>query len=1644
MKGSKTQKIIAFLLLITLTIANFLYVGTGIVIAASENLETQGIKIENTNVSFDAFYEGDVHTKELNMEEGGTITCNIVIENAGVVENATIHIDNPNFKIQTDKVDTTYIKNVNEENNQIELNELTTGEHKIQLPITFEQKDIIPVDYFNKTNTFTFSGEYRINSQKATKIEKSIEVETKWNTEVTTELKSEITKYISLGENGVLLEQVITVSTNNKLPKSEETITSKMFTIAENKPISANVLLNGEKIESTYDQEQGIVTIKRTNSVNENNQISWVGANDTYKIIYIYPNGTPLNGTTQEQQINVATKFYGKEETVNKELTENVEITEKGKLVNTNFETTQETYKGYIQEASSKKTYIEEKVNLQISAQGTTINTVKMGETEFINQLDKTQTIRNSYYEKTLINKEKMVSIFGDTVTLHVENADTSETIKILTASTEADQEGNIVVTYGENVKNVIFKIEDTTKQVGEFTIQNVKYLVGDTGYTKQQIEQFKAIQSAISVTTETIEEKITAQTELKSTVIEAQLTVSPDTVSTASLNKDVTIEGTIYTNDMKYTLCENAKIQIVFPKEVQSVNVHSINLINAQGIEVQKATLVTDSNGNKVINLETIGKKADYTTGAVDGIHILINADMSIDKKAATKQENITFSVQTEKETIERKATLNIKALTNVITTSKIPEYNIDVINNEGNKVAEVELGADSKTIQVENELVNVDESSMKEINILGTLLTDNTTNNMGVTIQNGVSVEGIETENVAVYYTENENATTDITDVNNGWTEEIQNTAAVKKYLVKIPELEQEQQATVKYTAVLPANLTYNLVAEQSDTIEYTNEQESRIKTVNTQPLQLTTGQAAEIKTTLTSEIGGVQKNTVKNGEIIRYKVDVQNVGTKSAENVKVTCPVPEGTVLIEQKEIMLGMGENPQSTEYSELIDELPFNKKETQKQVEFTIDLLEAKGSTQKYYDVLVLDTVAEGQKITNKVTTKYGEETKETNEIATAVEKGELKVRVASSDEDSKNIVMGETYSYSIFVYNGTNQTKKDVTVELKVDEELIKIISWMDDEAETYTSDTTIKQFVIPEIPANTYKIYTIQFEAKKFTNPTERNSYIVAKVVDNQKEYYSNQKDFNVNSADLKVELTSATEGQIVKAGDTIEYKISIKNNTQNDISEVDIKDELVNGLSIANIIMNGKTLEETEYSISNFEDLDNKIFTKKILIQTEIKANETIEIIIKADIDGDPNIKEDTKIMNKVLVDVSENAMGEGEVYHILSPIKDIEGTTDSENPSNPQNPSDPQNPSNPQDPSNPNNPVDPSNPNNPTAGQTKVITGIAWVDEDEDGKRANAEQLLDGITVKLLDPDTSKIVKDSKGQEIVATTKNGGFYELKNVPSGKYIVIFEYDTTKYNVTSYKKENVPESQNSKAIVKTLEINGQKQTVGVTDIITVEESNITNINIGLKVAKKFDMKLEKFVKSITVSNTVENKKYDFEDSNLAKVDINKKYIDQTTIITEYVIKVTNVGDVEGYVKKIVDYLPSDYTFVSTINTGWYKEGQEVYNTLLENEKLLPGESKEVTLTVSKKMTQNNTGVIVNSAEIAESYNEKGLKDINSTAGNRNNSENDYGTAEVIVSIKTGGVLLTTTIIGMIIVMICLAVYVIKLRRRDK
>ena len=74
----------------------------------------------------------------------------------------------------------------------------------------------------------------------------------------------------------------------------------------------------------------------------------------------------------------------------------------------------------------------------------------------------------------------------------------------------------------------------------------------------------------------------------------------------------------------------------------------------------------------------------------------------------------------------------------------------------------------------------------------------------------------------------------------------------------------------------------------------------------------------------------------------------------------------------------------------------------------------------------------------------------------------------------------------------------------------------------------------------------------------------------------------------------------------------------------------------------------------------------------------------------------------------------------------------------------------------------------------------------------------------------------------------------------YSFSNIKNGSYLVVFEYDTEKYELTKYLANNIDTTISSKVVSKKININGNEVTASVTDIINLQE-NVFNINIGLK-----------------------------------------------------------------------------------------------------------------------------------------------------------------------------------------------------------
>ena len=221
---------------------------------------------------------------------------------------------------------------------------------------------------------------------------------------------------------------------------------------------------------------------------------------------------------------------------------------------------------------------------------------------------------------------------------------------------------------------------------------------------------------------------------------------------------------------------------------------------------------------------------------------------------------------------------------------------------------------------------------------------------------------------------------------------------------------------------------------------------------------------------------------------------------------------------------------------------------------------------------------------------------------------------------------------------------------------------------------------------------------------------------------------------------------------------------------------------------------------------------------------------------------------------------------------------------------------------------------------------------------------------------------------------------------------------------------------------------------------------------------------KYFDLSLLKWVTKTVVTvdgkttttetgfkpNTGKTETTGIRDNNapepIAKVELDKKKLNKTTVKFVYKIRVTNEGEIAGYATELTDYIPEGLEFVQSDNTkyGWKKDGEDkVITRALEKTLLQPGESAEVEIVFRWKNSSDNLGLKTNIAEISEDYNESNAKDIDSVPDNKKDpyekeQEDDDDFALVILSLKTGKGATYTILITTVISVLAVGIYLIK------
>ena len=191
------------------------------------------------------------------------------------------------------------------------------------------------------------------------------------------------------------------------------------------------------------------------------------------------------------------------------------------------------------------------------------------------------------------------------------------------------------------------------------------------------------------------------------------------------------------------------------------------------------------------------------------------------------------------------------------------------------------------------------------------------------------------------------------------------------------------------------------------------------------------------------------------------------------------------------------------------------------------------------------------------------------------------------------------------------------------------------------------------------------------------------------------------------------------------------------------------------------------------------------------------------------------------------------------------------------------------------------------------------------------------------------------------------------------------------------------------------------------------------EEKSLITITIPNE-KKVFDLALRKWVTQAIVTEngqtyvTDTGHKAEDEPEEIVKVDLKKSKLNDVVVKFNYSIRVTNEGEIAGYAKEVSDYIPNGLKFVAKDNPDWTEKDGKIVTRALENTLLQPGESAEVKVLLTWVNSANNMGVMTNTAEISEDYNDYGIPDRDSTPNNKVPGEDDIDDAPVMLTVKTG------------------------------
>lgn len=1616
------NKICAILAIFALTVSDFVFVGQSAVSYAIDVVKTN-----HANVEFSAYFQDENGEKiqriEENIDKEAYLYVDVSVKNEGYFD-GEIKVADGNFNVKSDEIS----DGVSEiKDNVVKLKQINAGStSKIKLAIEAKKENSINASTLDGKTKIELNGQY-INSKN---VEKNKYIEISGNDEVEVKWKSSDDSKIELdgrlltnsiyeieGENKRLVQMVVNSKVaNNSYPVKTTELSLNVPEKVENVKVTARSVKGtnnqAEFGESNYEykKEEKKLTIKVSNE--NTDQISWEkDAVDTFVVTYVL--NPSENIANEDIQIDDKITLHdGKELTDSK----NVHIEEEidGVISSTIESSENEIYKGKIY-TGEERDYTEiNKINVDYIESEDKIEIEQKAATYLEGENEKDANI---LYKETKINKDEFLKIFGENGYITIKSSE-GTVISNINKDTEANEEGKIVVTYPDGQKEL--KIETSKPEnIGTLNIENTRAII-DAGYGRDEIKNIVGIKERVTTNTKVAEKIIT----LKETETVGNMSVDVEKISTVANSQTITVDATLDASDESKDLYKNPTVTIKLPKEMTLIKARYAALYK-NGLEVESAKTSKTSNGESQISVKFKGEQQKYDVAG--GTKVSFKLEVSTDKLTPSKKSQIEMIYSNENKNEEKTSNTEIS----FESQYGIMIYNQIVNYNDGNSIVtvdketaygELSTNAPEKEMVINTALINNYGENVTDVTLIGQIPA-NQDEESYVAKLNELKTNN---EKLKIYYSNKKDAKAE----DESWGEYKEDAVC---YKVVVDEMEKEEVLKLNVPVTIPENIKYNKKGTFSSvvTADYKGNIESNTSNIilatktsmaeSSKEREVSNETETGFNTKISASVGNdslSENDNIYEGQTIRYKVTLINNTGKDYTNVTVKANQKNGYVWNNvEKE-----GTNPYyGTTTREHFYEISDSNDITLGKIE---SLKNGESYTYEYEaSVYTLNNEKiDGNKTFGTITAISDD--KSLNEtistIKNNIKNAELQVNILNGSSNEIELPSGSAIKSVLSIKNLTNQALTDMDVKVAYSKGLessVKIIEEYEGNVlyegkETNSDGITIMTLKIKSIGANE-TINLEMFPATEYDLGNEKSLdvWILGEVITSEKNSYISNK-FEKTVKDYTPNIELAQQGNFedgktidvkvdkINDGEKIGFKATITNHEENEYT-VQIEYLLDKMIDVQSAKIQSQSGEEDVLNQITYNDLKKDTQT--------IKPGETVTLNLEGVVDA----VETESITNnlKVIDNVSGRIIKNSQTFSV-NKGEDIDEPDEDNNDNNNNGDNNNGDNNNNQNNNNGNNSNSGNNQDNDqNEGITYTVSGKAWIDNDKDGIRNSTDEPKGEIEVTAMDAETGKIVGNTK-------TSADGTYSLQ-LPKGKYMIIFKYDSNLYTTTVYQAENANQTENSDALERKVSIDGNTITAGATDTFMLEE-NISNLDIGLVLRSSFDLKLQKYVSKITINNDTKTQNYEQKDNTtLAKAEIKSKNLNGSLVVIEYKIKVTNVGEVAGYARNIVDYMPATLNFNSSLNSDWYISGNNLYNTSLANTKIEPGETKELTLVLTKTMTESNTGLVNNKAEIAESSNELGIKD----------ETNEKGSADVIISVSTGALVnyVATTVITLII-----------------